>query len=91
MSRRPIALSLHARRLVDDTVLAYVEWREECAAVWECYERWAITPGWEAARAQAAYRAALDREEAAAVVYAHRLERLGELLPSSPWIAGVTR
>lgn len=70
------------RQLVDDAVRAYVEWREECSAVWDCYGRWGRTAADETVCRHAAYRAALDREEAAAVIYAERIERLGGLLSS---------
>ena len=49
---------------------AYVDWREEGAAVWHAYERWTCAPRAEALFAFAAYEAALDREERAADVYA---------------------
>jgi glutamyl-tRNA reductase len=32
---------------VDKAVLAYVEWREECNAVWDAYARWASAPARE--------------------------------------------
>ena len=71
------------QRLVDKAVLAYVEWREECAAVWDAYARWASAPVRERAQADAAYRAALDREEAAANFYARLIARVGDLLQTA--------
>ena len=68
------------RRLVDEAVLAYVEWREECGAVRDAYGRWANAPAREGARVEVAYRAALDREEAAADAYAKLIARVGDLL-----------
>jgi hypothetical protein len=68
------------RRLVDKAVFAYVEWREECSAVWDAYGRWAGAPPRERAHVEVAYRAALDREEAAANAYAKLIARVGELL-----------
>jgi hypothetical protein len=56
--------------LVDAATDAYVDWREECAGVWEAYERWACAPDIDAAGAFVAYRAALDREESASHAYA---------------------
>ena len=56
---------------------AYVDWREECAGVWDAYERWARAPKIDAAGAFSAYRAALDREECASHVYADLLARIG--------------
>jgi hypothetical protein len=73
--------SPYERLLIDDALLAYIEWREQCAAVWECHRHGQRTSGEEAARAYGAYRAALDREEAAAAVYAKQLARLTDLLP----------
>jgi hypothetical protein len=66
--------------LVDDAVTAYVEWREESATVWACYGRWDRTSAHEATVAHAAYRAALDREEAAARTYSTRVELLAGFL-----------
>jgi hypothetical protein len=66
--------------LVDDAMTAYVEWREECGAVWACYKRWGRTSAHEAMEAHSAYRAALDREEAAARAYSTRVAKLGTLL-----------
>jgi hypothetical protein len=94
MSVRPITASTLQRQLEDDTVLAYVEWREECAAVWDAYGRWASAPAGERTRAYAAYPAALDREEAAANVYAKLIARVGQLLetgsdhPLEPRVSG---
>ena len=61
-------------QVVDDVVLAYVEWREESAAVWDAYDRWESASAEEKLPADAAYRAALDREEAAAKLYAELIE-----------------
>jgi hypothetical protein len=71
---------LWQQQLVDDGVLAYVQWREESATVWAAYSRSASAAAEDASGAHAAYRAALDREEAAAQVYASLIERVGELL-----------
>jgi hypothetical protein len=72
--------SLWEQRLVDDAVYAYVEWREESATVWAAYDRWAGAAAEQAGGAHAAYRAALDREEAAAQVYASLVERVSGVL-----------
>jgi hypothetical protein len=80
MSAPQSKLSLRERQIVDDAVLAYVGWREECAAVWNAYDWWASAPAEDARRAHAAYRAALDREEAAANVYARPMGRVGDLV-----------
>jgi hypothetical protein len=76
----PSKPSLHERRIVDDAMLAYVEWREECAEVWNAYGWWASAPAEAAPPAHAAYQAALDREEAAAKVYAGLMKRVGHLV-----------
>ena len=55
---------------------AYVDWREEGAAVWHAYERWTCAPPADALFAFAAYQAAVDREERAADVYAGRVTRV---------------
>ena len=68
------------RQIVDDAVISYVEWREECTQVWNAYGWWASAPPEDVRRAHAAYRAALDREEAAAKVYAGLMKRVGHLV-----------
>jgi len=76
-ARRP---SFWQQQLVDEAVLAYVAWREESAAVWAAYGHWSSAAADEAIRAHAAYRAALDREETAAHLYAILVERVSERL-----------
>ena len=78
-SMSPIEPSLRVRPMLDDAVLAYVQWREECAAVWNAYRWWESATTEDAVGAHAAYRAALDREEAAATVYAKLIDRIGYL------------
>jgi hypothetical protein len=68
---------------VDKAVLAYVEWREECEAVWDASGRWASAPPRERAYVDSAYLAALDREEAAANAYAKLIARVGDLLETA--------
>ena len=60
---------------------AYVDWREEGAAVWHAYERWTCAPPAEALFAFAAYEAALDREERAADVYAGLVMQVAAAAP----------
>lgn len=87
----------HGDRVVDAVVLAYIEWCEESAAVWETYERWAKAPVSDRAPASAAYGAALDREEAAARSYEemilldHSRSRLARELPVGPEVSGERR
>ena len=64
--------ALHAslRRLRDEILDLYLDWREEAAAVADAYASWADAPAGEEGRCFAAYLAAIDREEAAARSYA---------------------
>jgi hypothetical protein len=66
--------------MVDETIDAYVDWREECTHVWEAHRRWQSAAGADAALAFRAYVAALDREERASQVYADWIGRLGHLV-----------
>jgi hypothetical protein len=67
--------------LVDEAVDAYVDWREECATVRDAYERWRRAAAVGAGSAFAAYRAAVDREERAADIYAEVMGRLAAACP----------
>jgi predicted aminopeptidase len=58
------------KHLVDAAVDAYADWREECLAVQDAYDRWMNAPISDARWAFVAYRAALDREERASETYA---------------------
>jgi hypothetical protein len=80
----PIMISSPPRRMVDETVDAYVDWREECGHVWEAYHRWLNAEGADAALAFRAYVAALDREQRASEVYADWIGRLGPLVVHTP-------
>lgn len=64
--------------LVDAFIDSYVEWREECEGVRDAYSRWtAAGPDARDRRlAAATYRAALDREEAAARAHEQDAARL---------------
>lgn len=64
------------RRIVDEMVDAYVDWREECMAVDDAYDDWQRGARVDAPFTFAAYRAALDYEQRAAERYA---ELLGQL------------
>jgi hypothetical protein len=64
---------------------AYIDWREECVAVWDAYQRWANAPPIDAPSAFAAYSAALDLEERAAEIYADLMGRIATCdLPIKP-------
>ena len=62
--------------LIDEAVERYVEWREECATVYDAYANWTSAPTEESDLPFAAYSAALDREQSAATVYGRALESL---------------
>jgi hypothetical protein len=62
--------------LVDDFDESYVCWREAADAAKDAYEHWTGVDGEADALAFAAYRAALDREEAAARTYRDCAERV---------------
>jgi hypothetical protein len=59
-----------AQWTADDAMLAYVDWRTASDAVRSAYRTWAAAPRKDAALAHGAYEAALDREAAAAQLYA---------------------
>jgi hypothetical protein len=65
--------------VLNELLVAYIEWREESSEVWDAYRWSAIAPGEDVVCAHAAYEAALDREEAAANAYAELMERVGRL------------
>jgi hypothetical protein len=77
MTPIPVAIRWQRRRLVDDAMDAYVEWRQQCNAVWLAYSRWAGARKSEVAHWYAAYSVALDREERAS-------ERYARLIHGSP-------
>ena len=58
------------RRLRDEVIDLYLDWREEAAGVSDAYATWADAPAGEKGPSFAAYLAATDREEAAARSYA---------------------
>jgi len=57
------------RQLIDEAFDAYLQWRNESAEVWHAYRRWLSAPAREARKSFWAYRAALEREEHAALLY----------------------
>ena len=75
------ALQAPLRKLRDQIIDLYLDWREETAAVTDAYASWTGASADEEGRRFAAYAAALDREEAAARGYADALangERLSQ-------------
>jgi len=80
MALKSTKRSSRRRRDVDKAFDAYIDWREECAAVRDAYGAWRGKRGADAALAFDAYGDALDREEWAAAVYARLVARLGDLI-----------
>lgn len=70
------------KRLVDEAIDAYVDWREERESVWDAYSRWTSAPKPDSLLAFSAYRAELDREERAADVYAELMTRVSVAVPT---------
>lgn len=66
---------------VDGFLDSWVCWREACEDVRSAYERWGTANAPQRALAFESYRAALEREEQAALVHAFSTDRLraGEL------------
>ncbi len=64
------------RRYLDDMVDVYVSWREACGEVSETYANWRCAGRQEQKLAFGAYIAAMDREQDAATLYQHAVERL---------------
>ncbi len=65
--------------VVDRLIELYCDWRSECWEVRSAYERFTAATADDRALAYAAYRAALDREESAADVYAEQMTRVASL------------
>jgi hypothetical protein len=87
----PITPRARQRQVADDVVQAYLEWREESAAVWDAYDRWASASTEDKLGAGAAYRAALDREEAAAKAYAELIELARDWLDTASELSPLPR
>jgi hypothetical protein len=69
------------QRLADEAIERYVLWREACAAVHSAYEAWQAAGAGDRRLAGAAHAAALDREQAAASLYAEAIEQLAARQP----------
>jgi hypothetical protein len=63
-------------RLADEAAVAYVDWREASASVWDAYDRWVRGPTSDGPCRFSAYRAALDQEECASRLYADLMARI---------------
>ncbi|HUA44902.1 MAG TPA: hypothetical protein VMA77_06730 [Solirubrobacteraceae bacterium] len=70
MSRKARPVWEQEWRVPPDAMLAYAEWRFSCTAVWAAYACWSNAGRAQEDLAHSAYKAALDREDAAAHVYA---------------------
>lgn len=68
------------RAAADNALAAYVEWRRECDAVRVAYRAWRGARPLDEPRAFDAYKAALDREESAAVRFARRMRHAHRLV-----------
>lgn len=60
-------------QLIDELMERYVEWREQCVALSDAYSQWSRGPASGRRLAFEAYKAALDLEEHASLVYADRV------------------
>ena len=75
-------------QLVDEAFARYLEWLTECDAVNAAYGAWSRAARSRRALPFAAYGAALDREERAAVVYHSAIERIEQLFDGGARRAG---
>jgi hypothetical protein len=66
--------------IVDEFLESYVSWREACEDVCAAYERWGTSKPTQRTLAFGWYRAALDREEDAALVHSKFAARLSQRL-----------
>jgi hypothetical protein len=79
MNSIPIASGWRRRRLLNQTMEAYVRWRQQCRAVSVAHSHWAAAPRADAGLWYRAYSAALDAEERACELYAALVRRAGDL------------
>jgi hypothetical protein len=74
----------YTAQLVEETVDAYFEWREECAEVGDAYRRWSNAPLSHATDAFDEYLAALNNEEHAANLYSQLIRRIRQRASVQP-------
>lgn len=74
--RRPRAPEGDERSLADEFIDSWVCWREACEDVRSAYRRWDDAASPQRALAFETYRAALEREEQAALVHAVWTDRV---------------
>jgi hypothetical protein len=84
MNSKPILMRPRRRRLVNAAMDAYLDWRDECAAVSGAYRCWADAGAADAAPAWRTYEAALDREEHASARYAALVQHVADLAAPDP-------
>jgi hypothetical protein len=72
------------RELTDDMIDAFVDWQEECLFLEDAYDLWTSASPASRDLAFAAYRAALDREQQACLVFAKRCDRLARVVTLTP-------
>jgi hypothetical protein len=77
-------LELHAD-MIDRLLEHYCAWREECAEVHAAYDRFSDAPVPDRALAYAAYVAAVDREDAAAWMYAVQVDLVSSRIGAEPY------
>jgi hypothetical protein len=68
-STRPPGEDVARKRLADEAIDRYVNWREASAEVGAAYGHWSNAPAAEVGASFAEYAEALDREEWAATLY----------------------
>ena len=73
-------LEVAREQLADRAFQHYLDWRDETSTLERAYDRWVRAPLEERASAFAAYMAALDREEHAAVRYEAAMSEAERLL-----------
>ena len=73
-------LEVARQQLADRAFEHYLDWRDETSTLERAYDRWVGAPRGERAFAFAAYKAALDREEHAAVRYEAAMSEAERLL-----------
>ena len=73
-------LEIAHQQLTDRAFTHYLDWRDETSTLERAYHRWVTAHREERAFAFAAYMAALDREEHAAVRYETALSEADRLL-----------
>jgi hypothetical protein len=83
MSARSARATSHQGPRCDVAFHTYLAWRGECDRVWDAYTQWAHATTADAGAAFRAYSMALDREGAAAAVYAGALARAGHATPEA--------